>query len=235
MPHIRSLFGKDIVERVVVGAGVLLVGLLMLVPYLLSDFLHSIAIVVPCLIVLALLMMAAREFEYMVVIDGWRPLMVAWAVVVAVGLSVALMLAFMNWQWYLVLLLGSFATDSFALLGGRIAKSLPGYKTHPMTSFSTGKTMEGLVTGLLFGWVVVYGAIAVLVTYGGLVVPSAGYLYAALIPPFAVWGDLWESKLKRDYGLKDSGTCLGPHGGILDRLDSVSVVFASVGLAALVS
>jgi CDP-diglyceride synthetase len=235
MFHIRSVFGKDIVERVIVGAGVLLVGALMLFPYLLSGAQRSVAAVVPCLIVLTLLGLAAREFVHMAAIGGWQPVLIGWALFVAVGLGVALALVFVNWQWYLVLLLGTFATDSFALLGGRVAKALPRYSTHAMTSSSREKTMEGLVTGVVVGMAVTYAAIFLLVAYCGLVVPRFGYLFAALVPFYAVWGDLGESQLKRAYGLKDSGTCLGPHGGILDRLDSVSVVFVSVGLAALVS
>jgi CDP-diglyceride synthetase len=235
VPHIRSLFGKDIVERVFVSAGVLLVGLALLVPYLFSGIVRSVAIIIPCLIVVMLMRMTARELETMAVIGGWRPLLIAWAVVIALGLSFALVLALRNWQWYLVLLLGTFATDSFALLGGRVATWLPGYMTHPMTDSSANKTIEGLVTGLVLGWSVVYASIAILATYCGLVVPPGGYVAAVWIPPLAVWGDLWESRLKRMYGVKDSGDCLGPHGGMLDRLDSVCTVFVGVGLTLLIS
>jgi len=42
-----------------------------------------------------------------------------------------------------------------------------------------------------------------------------------VIAVFAPIGDLFESMVKRDLSVKDSGTAVGPHGGLLDRLDAV--------------
>ena len=42
-----------------------------------------------------------------------------------------------------------------------------------------------------------------------------------------MYGDLFEGRMKREVGIKDSSRILGPHGGLLDRLDSVSWAFAA--------
>ena len=87
---------------------------------------------------------------------------------------------------------------------------------------SPGKTWEGVYGGALLAFF-----IALIGVY--LVQPALDYSYivfaliAALVAAFSVFGDLFESVLKRQVGLKDSGSILPGHGGILDRIDSLII------------
>ncbi len=99
-------------------------------------------------------------------------------------------------------------------------------------SISPGKTWEGAV-GATLG-VLIFG-IAVTVTLN---VPAPGgwLVFAALLVAYtavSIVGDLFESLLKRQAGLKDSGSILPGHGGILDRIDSLTSTLPIAGLAAL--
>jgi phosphatidate cytidylyltransferase len=90
-----------------------------------------------------------------------------------------------------------------------------GHKMAPV--ISPKKTWEGLAGSVLLG-----------VVAGGLMVPALlhghwwqGVITGAAAVAAAVFGDLAESMIKRDLAIKDMGTLLPGHGGILDRLDSL--------------
>ena len=111
-------------------------------------------------------------------------------------------------------LLVIFAADTFAYFGGRL---IGRHKLAP--TLSPGKTWEGFVVGTLFGIFVAFVAL-----YKDrdhyLVIWEAVVLGAAL-SLVGVAGDLFESMLKRDLQVKDTGRLLGGHGGVLDRIDAL--------------
>jgi phosphatidate cytidylyltransferase len=92
---------------------------------------------------------------------------------------------------------------------------------HPMApSVSPKKSWEGFGGSMVA--CVVGGAVAVVLTFDG---PWwGGALLGASAAVAATIGDLAESTIKRDLGIKDMGTLLPGHGGIMDRLDSVLLV-----------
>lgn len=104
------------------------------------------------------------------------------------------------------------ATDTVAYLVGRSFG-----KIHLAPSISPKKTWEGFVAGLLAGCVVGLST----AQYFNLQVSIKLMLFVFIISISATIGDLFESYLKRRSHLKDTGTILPGHGGILDRIDSL--------------
>lgn len=91
-------------------------------------------------------------------------------------------------------------------------------KTGFFITISPKKTLEGAVGGLAAGVVAAVAVIAV----AGLHVPwFAAPLVGLSVSAIAQAGDLVESLLKREAGVKDSGTIIPGHGGALDRIDSL--------------
>jgi len=112
------------------------------------------------------------------------------------------------------------ATDIGAYFAGR---AIGGPKLAP--SISPNKTIAGLVGGVASA-AILAGAWASLVE-----LPSILVWLAAPLAVAAQLGDLFESGLKRRAGVKDSGTWLPGHGGLLDRLDGlVPVAMLTAGL-----
>jgi phosphatidate cytidylyltransferase len=123
--------------------------------------------------------------------------------------------------WTLMLFACTWAADIGAFAVG---SALKGPKLWPR--FSPNKTWSGFIGGLL-------AASATAIAMAGLSVFSLDWRAAALVG-LAVGlatmaGDLWESALKRRFGVKDSGDLIPGHGGLLDRVDGL--MFAVVVMA----
>jgi phosphatidate cytidylyltransferase len=111
-------------------------------------------------------------------------------------------------------LIAVFAADTLAYFAGRL---LGRHKLAPR--ISPGKTWEGFVAGTLAAVAVAFFALyedrdTYLEIWQALVLGGVVAIAAAL-------GDLFESALKRDMQVKDTGRLLGGHGGVLDRVDSL--------------
>ena len=117
--------------------------------------------------------------------------------------------------WLICILLGLvWAAD----IGGYVIGK-PFGKHKLMPDVSPGKTLEGMAGGLIFVLALVSGIGAFL---GWPADIWLWYLAAILLTLLSVFGDLSESMFKRVAGLKDSGSIFPGHGGILDRIDSLT-------------
>jgi phosphatidate cytidylyltransferase len=120
--------------------------------------------------------------------------------------------------WFLYFMGLIWVADSGAYFSG---KAFGLHKLAP--AVSPGKTWEGVAGALVL--VCLYAVLSIWwlpVDMNQLVPLLAVSLF---LVPVSVLGDLFESLMKRQSGLKDSGTLLPGHGGIMDRIDSMTAVF----------
>jgi phosphatidate cytidylyltransferase len=126
----------------------------------------------------------------------------------------------------IVLLLVIWASDIGAYMAGR---AIGGPRLAP--AISPGKTWSGAIGGITSAAVVGFAASAIL---GAGPVSARPILFAVLIGVIAQAGDLFESHLKRQFGVKDSGSMIPGHGGLLDRLDAVLTAAPATAVLALI-
>jgi phosphatidate cytidylyltransferase len=124
--------------------------------------------------------------------------------------------------WILALLLIVWAADGGAFFVGKL---VGGPKLWPR--FSPNKTWAGFVGGLA-------AAVAAALAHCQLIGPHLSFgsalLLGLLTGGAAMAGDLWESMLKRRFGVKDSGALIPGHGGLLDRVDGLMFAAFAVGV-----
>ena len=136
------------------------------------------------------------------------------------GFVFMLLIANFNNTFTPLLLLGAFilvwVNDSAAYLVG---KNFGKQKLFP--SISPKKTVEGFLGGLLFACIASY----FIAIYTETLSSTEWLIMAIIISVFGTFGDLIESKFKRQAEVKDSGVIMPGHGGLLDRLDSI--IFAA--------
>jgi phosphatidate cytidylyltransferase len=146
------------------------------------------------------------------------------------NLGIALTIAVLAVVW---------ATDIGAYFAGR---AIGGTKLAP--AISPNKTWAGAIGGIIAA--IVTGAILTIVATGPTIEGDGSHVWttlifasvAAVLAIVAICGDLFESWLKRRAGVKDSGTLLPGHGGVMDRIDGLvpvavvaAVLVAMTGIA----
>jgi phosphatidate cytidylyltransferase len=129
-------------------------------------------------------------------------------------------------EYFLLLMLLIWGADSGAYFVGR---AFGKHKLAPKVS--PGKSVEGVIGGVIFAVVIMF----IFLQYQNIATDNYfGYLLLAIVvSSISVLGDLYESLFKRISGFKDSGSILPGHGGILDRIDSLTAAapFFLLGLS----
>jgi len=162
--------------------------------------------------------------RWLAALTGLLVLVPTWLALVELrALGSSLLLLLMSVAWI---------SDSAAYFAGRR------YGRHKLApAISPGKTWEG-VAGAAFA-VGLYGAIWSFAwpAYFPQLLKSMQFgsfgmlLFLWLLTAIGIYGDLFESALKRQAGVKDSGTLLPGHGGVLDRIDALTSVLPVAALA----
>src|SRR5690606_32486112 len=133
--------------------------------------------------------------------------------------------------WTILLFAVTWAADIAAYFAGSLLK---GPKLWPR--FSPNKTWSGFLAGLAAGAIV---GLLVVVGFadGGLPFTGVTWPLAALLglagAVATMAGDLWESALKRRFGVKDAGALIPGHGGLLDRVDGLMFAVVVIAVAKL--
>jgi phosphatidate cytidylyltransferase len=201
----------DIIPQLITGAGVIAAG------FLFADWVHWVVVFAAVALIIvwrAIAQMAAQDGRtYGDVLDDILTGVFAFLYVPFLGSLGVILLREPTGQWWvlagiIVVVVSDTAAYATGLTLGK----------HPMAPrISPKKTWEGfagaalgvLIAGVLLAWLMLHIPI------------WAGLVFGAVILATATIGDLGESMIKRDLGIKDMSSWLPGHGGVLDRLDSI--------------
>lgn len=153
---------------------------------------------------------------------------------ISIGLQAAVMAEGMAPGLVLITFILIWVNDTGAYLTGRT------FGKHKMcVHLSPKKTWEGFFGGLVL--CIIVGAVISLTGFGRSLfgnsrinlldfysMPNMCLLFPVTVVILSTCGDLFESMIKRNAGVKDSGTIIPGHGGVLDRIDSMLFVFPGV-------
>lgn len=147
---------------------------------------------------------------------GWLVLVPAWLALAALQRSAGLLLAVLVFIWL--------ADTAAYFAGHRFGR----HKLAPL--ISPGKTWEGVIGAFAAVMVYAWFLSMLLQPEGNAYDRISMLLFAGVLTALGIVGDLFESWIKRQAGAKDSGQLLPGHGGMLDRVDSLTAALPFAAL-----
>ena len=188
----------------------------MLLPIIVSNYLLFIVYIFFNAVIL-------HEMQLMKVDDGKKKLLIIYKTLIIFIFFIFILIkitAVMTSIDLIEIIIAIWLFDTFSFLGGKI---IGGKKLMP--SISSGKTQSGLLVGIIATLFSFYIYSIIVNDF------SLKYLlFISIIIFFAFLGDVIASIIKRTSSIKDSGSILPGHGGLLDRLDSFIGVFFFISI-----
>ena len=216
--NLKNLFNKNLLLRL---SSLIVFIPLMLLPIIVSNYLLFIVYIFFNAVIL-------HEMQLMKVDDGKKKLLIIYKTLIIFIFFIFILIkitAVMTSIDLIEIIIAIWLFDTFSFLGGKI---IGGKKLMP--SISSGKTQSGLLVGITATLFSFYVYSIIVNNYS-----SKYLLFISIIILFAFLGDVIASIIKRASSIKDSGSILPGHGGLLDRLDSFIGVFFFIGIYQLLS
>jgi phosphatidate cytidylyltransferase len=133
--------------------------------------------------------------------------------------------SFSDLSWIIIPVLTVFVVDSISyLIGSKFGR----HKIDLLSKLSPNKSLEGYVAGYTAG--ILFYLLINFLFNTSITEFYLNFILAFFIPFFAIVGDLYASGIKRRFGVKDFGSILPGHGGILDRVDSIVITLTILSL-----
>ena len=215
---LKNLFNKNLLLRIL---SLIIFIPLMLLPIVVSNYLLFMIYIFFNAVIL-------YEIQLMKVDDEKKKLLITYKSLITIIFFIFILIkitAVMTAIDLIEIIIAIWLFDTFSFLGGKI---IGGKKLIP--SISSGKTQSGLLVGITTTLFCFYIYSIIVNDY------SLKYLlFISIIILFAFLGDVIASIIKRISSIKDSGSILPGHGGLLDRLDSFIGVFFFIGIYQLLS
>ena len=216
--NLKNLFNKNLLLRL---SSLIIFIPLMLLPIIVSNYLLFLVYIFFNAVIL-------HEMQLMKVDDGKKKLLIIYKTLITFIFFIFILIkitAVMTSIDLIEIIIAIWLFDTFSFLGGKI---IGGKKLIP--SISSGKTQSGLLVGIT-GTLFCFYIYSIIVNDYSL----KYLLFISIIILFAFLGDVIASIIKRASSIKDSGSILPGHGGLLDRLDSFIGVFFFIGIYQLLS